>query len=89
MSAMKIQFISKGFREILYSGGTQGVVEDAAKQIQQKANSAIGEESTGFRVSVWRAGFGGGRWAASVTATDAASMRAESEKKALSKAVSK
>ena len=38
-------------------------------------------------LEAWKGGYGGGRWVASVTTTDHNSMVAESEDKALSKAV--
>ena len=81
-----LQFISAGFKAILESEGTKEVVRQAAEEIQQKANanSGLGD---GFSMEVWHGKYGGGRWIASVTTTDEASMKAESEDKALSRAV--
>ena len=81
-----IQFISAGFKAILEGEGTKEVVRQAAEEIQQKANanSGLGD---GFSMEVWHGNYGGGRWIASVTTTDEASMKAESEDKALSRAV--
>lgn len=87
MKQTKLQFISKGFRSILTSAGTKDVVTKTAESIRSKANGNIEEESEGFSANTWMGGYGGGRWVASVTTTDRASQVAESENKALSKAV--
>lgn len=83
----QIQFISDGFKEILLSEGTMSLVQSAAETIRERANANISEDSEGFSAKVWQGSYGGGRWVGSVTTTDGASMRAESEDKALSKAV--
>lgn len=85
---MKIEFKSEGFRAILNSGGVQSAVAAAAENIQAKANANLTEDSEGFSSHVWQGGYGGGRWIGSVNTTDHASMVAESEDKALSRAVS-
>ena len=83
---MKIEFKSKGFRAIL-NGGVQGAVAAAASDIQARANANLHEDSEGFSSHVWQGGYGGGRWIGSVNTTDHASMVAEAEDKALSRAV--
>lgn len=87
MKQTKIQFISKGFREILVGAGTKDVVTRVTNNIQSRANGSVGEDSEGYSANVWMGGYGGGRWIGSVTTTDRASQIAESEDKALSKAV--
>lgn len=82
-----IKFKSEGFREILNSGGVQGAVAAAAANIQARANANLHEDSEGFSSHVWQGGYGGGRWIGSVNTTDHASMVAEAEDKALSRAV--
>ena len=84
---MKIEFKSEGFRQILNSGGVQGAVASAAEAIQARANANLQENSEGFSSHVWQGGYGGGRWIGSVNTTDHASMVAEAEEKALSRAV--
>jgi len=88
MDIVHIEFISKGFRNILNSNGVKSAVASAAEAIQERANANIHEESEGFSMHVWHGGYGGGRWIASVNTTDHASMVAEEEDKALSRAVS-
>ena len=83
----RIEFNSAGFREILMSGGVQGLVTETAADIQGRANANIQEESEGYAVEVIACGFGGGRWIGFVSTTDKASMIAESENKALTRAV--
>lgn len=84
---MKIEFKSEGFRAILNGGGVQGVVAAAAEDIRAKASANLSEDSAGFSSHVWQGGYGGGRWIGSVNTTDRASMVAEAEDKALSRAV--
>lgn len=89
MSEMKIEFISDGFKAILNSEGVKAAVQAAADDIKERANANIDGNSEGFSSKVWTGGYGGGRWVGSVTTTDFASMVAESEDKALSKAVTR
>lgn len=84
---IKIEFISSGFKEILKSQGVHSLVEDEANMMCDRANSYLNEESEGFKADSFYGGFGGGRWVGTVSTTDLASMRAEAEDKALSKAV--
>ncbi len=83
----KIEFISDGFRQILLSDGVRDLVQQTADEIKDRADANISEASEGFSSKVWQGGYGGGRWVGSVTTTDATSMAAEAEDKALSKAV--
>ena len=74
MKQTKIQFISKGFREILVGAGTKDVVTQVTNNIQSRANGSVGEDSEGYSANVWMGGYGGGRWIGSVTTTDRASQ---------------
>lgn len=77
---VKIEFISEGFRQILNSEGVKACVLSEAERIQARAN----DNSNGhFNAKVWSGGYGGGRWVASAFSTE----KAESEDKALTKAV--
>lgn len=84
---VKIEFNSAGFKEILTSDGVKSLVTDITNNIQAKANANISEESEGYSAQVRMGGYGGGRWIGHVTTTDGASVRAESEDKALTRAV--
>ena len=84
---VEIEFISDGFKQILMSGGVQAAVQSATDKIAAKANGNITDDSVGFASRVWQGSYGGGRWIGSVYTTDHASMVAEAEDKALTKAV--
>jgi len=84
---IRIEFRSEGFKEILNSQGTKELVESHAGRIADTAGAAIAEESEGFSVNTYKGGYGGGRWISSVSTTDYASMKAESEHHVLSRAV--
>lgn len=87
MSAeITIEFISSGFREILFSDGVKSAVTSASQKIQAEANAAV-SNSKGFSANTYGGGYGGGRWIASVTSIDRAAAAAESEHQVLSKAV--
>lgn len=80
MADIKIEFNSDGFRQILMSEGMKSCVLAEAQKIQEKAN----DNSNGhFTAKVWAGGYGGGRWVASAFSTE----KAESEDKALTRAV--
>lgn len=84
---IKIKFISSGFKEILCSGEVHDLVSQAAEQIQSRANANNTRGGDGFSADTWMGGYGGGRWVATVSAMDRAARIAESEDKALSRAV--
>lgn len=84
---VNIEFNSAGFKEILTSDGVKNLVTDITNEIQSKANANISGESEGFSAQVRMGGYGGGRWVGHVTTTDGASIRAEAEDKALTRAV--
>lgn len=77
---IEIEFISRGFRDILMSNSCQGLVMDAASNIAFKAGD-------GFEASTFRGNYGGGRWVGAVNATTYDAMVAEAEDSVLSKAV--
>lgn len=85
-----IKFNSKGFEQILCSNGAREVCEKAGAEIQNRANSNLGEysDSAGFAMSSRNVkAYGSQRNMTFVYTTDGQSMRAEAENKALSKAV--
>ena len=87
MSAeITIEFISSGFREILFSDGVKSAVTSAAQKIQAEAHAG-GTNSKGCRMNVRGIGFGGGRWGGFVSAADDAAHTAEEENQVLSRAV--
>lgn len=84
---IRLEFNSDGFRQILKSDGVKGLVQKQSDTIKNRANANINGESEGFSSETIYGGFGGGRWVGFVSTTDEASQRAESEDKALSRAV--
>lgn len=84
---IRIKFNSDGFKAILKSDGVKSLVQDNTQSIADRANSNLNDDSDGFSSEVIYGGFGGGRWVGFVSTTDFASMKAESEDKALSRAV--
>lgn len=84
---IKIKFISSGFKEILCSGEVHDLVSQAAEQIQSRANANNTRGGDGFSADTWMGNYGGGRWVSTVSAMDRQARIAESEDKALSRAV--
>lgn len=82
-----IQFNSAGFKAILESDGVKDLVQDKANEICERANANNDRGGKGFGVTVKHLSYGGGRWGAYVYAKDAKATQAESEEKALTKAV--
>lgn len=85
IQSVRIQFISEGFRQILLSEGTKQVVEQTAEEIKDRANANYGGD--GFQANVIVGAYGGGRYVGFVNATDKWSLKAESEDKALTGAI--
>lgn len=85
---IRIQFNSDGFRQLLLSDGIRQVVQDTAEEICDKANANNERGGTGFSASTQVGGYGGGRWIGFVSATDKNASAAESEDKALTRALS-
>lgn len=89
MKKIKIEFISKGFEEILCSEGAQQICESYGAEIQARANEGLtSEDSEGFKTDgrIVRA-YGSKRWMQFVYTTDGATMLAEKFDNVLSKAV--
>lgn len=87
-STMRIEFNSDGFRQVLLSEGVRDVVTTTTEEIRDRANSNNARGGEGFSSHVQVGGYGGGRWIGFVGTTDRASMIAESEDKALTRALS-
>lgn len=85
--AMRITFISKGFKQVLCSDGVKEAVTNEAQIIQANANANNTRGGEGFECETKMIGYGGGRWGAFVSTTDYKSRVAEAEDKALSRAV--
>lgn len=76
---VKLQFIDKGFQDILSTPGTLEAVRSAAESIQAKAGDGFEAETSYYGQ--------GHRWMGFVHTTDLKSMKSESENKTLTKAV--
>ena len=85
---MEIVWNHQGFEEILKSPGTASAVESAMKSIQNRANANNHRGGKGFGAGkrITRA-YGSNRWLGFVYTTDIKSAKAESEDKALTRAV--
>lgn len=86
--AVEIKWIHEGFEAILCSSGVMGAVKSATEGIESRANAKNHRGGEGFK-SATRVGraFGSQRCLGFVFTTDRKSMIAESEDKALSRAV--
>ena len=78
-STIKIEFIDKGFREVLSSSGVYNMVSDEAQAIAARAGE-------GFERDVVK-GYNGSRWIAFVHATTQEAAVREAEEKILSGAL--
>ena len=83
----KLEFNSDGFKQILEGEGVKNLVESSANKIKSEADGNVSGDSTGFKVNTHIGGYGGGRYISHVNSTDLESAKAESEGKALTKAV--
>ena len=86
---VEIEFISAGFEQILTSAGIMSAVQSATNNIYARANANNERGGTGFHsgTRIGRA-YGSQRALGFVYTTDKDSAIAESEDKALSRAVS-
>lgn len=85
---VQIEFISEGFEQILSGTGVQGVVSEQTNAICARANAANNRGGEGFDSNVRLThAYRSNRYVGFVGTTDQASMIAESEDKALSRAV--
>lgn len=85
--AIRLQFNSEGFRQILLSEGCRNVVEKTTAEICEKANGNNARGGNDFRATVQAGGYGGGRYIGFVTATDEKASAAQSEDQALLRAL--
>lgn len=85
---VRLSFNPDGFRQILLSDGCRQVVQETAEEICDKANANNERGGEGFAVTTQVGGYGGGRWIGFVTAKDKNASAAESEDKALTRALS-
>lgn len=81
---VRIEWNNEGFKDILKSEGVHELVLSQAEQIATRASANIAGTSEGYSASAKQMS---SRWVAGVICTDDASVRAESEDKALSRAV--
>lgn len=86
---LEIEWNHSGFEEILCAGGTMAIVQSTTNTIRERANANNQRGGTGFRsgTRIGRA-YGSERALGFVYSTDRKSAIAESEDKALSRAVS-
>lgn len=82
----KIEFVSAGFKGILNSPGVEGMIRQQTEAVCDRANANLHVDSEGFRSNVFTGG-GQGRVVGVVYTTDHATIVAEAEDKALSRAV--
>ena len=87
MADVRIVFKSEGFRLILLSDGCRDLVQSTTEEIKNKADANNTRGGDGFEASTMVGGYGGGRWIGFVSTTDNASKIAESEDKALTRAI--
>lgn len=86
--SVRIEFNSDGFKALLNSDSVKSMISEHVDAIKARADANMGDEtSEGFNGRVVQGGYGGGRWIGYVGTTDYATMVAESEGKALTKAV--
>ena len=81
---VRIEWNDAGFVEILQSEGVRELVLSQAERIATAATANIPEPSEGYTANAVKKPT---RWVAGAATTDEASVRAESEYKALSRAV--
>lgn len=77
---IEIEHKSDGWREVLFSQGVSSLVTSTANGIAARAGD-------GFTVSTIKGGFGGGRPVAFVSASTPEALIAETEDKAMTRAV--
>lgn len=85
MKKVQIKFISKGFRDVLFSKGVKEKLTEEADAIKARASGNAGGAE--YVVHTVAGNYGGGRWIAFVQAGSYDAVVAEAEQKALSRAV--
>ena len=86
--SVRLVFNSDGFRQILQSEGVHDLVQQTAEEIAEKANANNTRGGQGFEARTQLGGYGGGRYIGFVTTADNKAKIAESEDKALTRALS-
>lgn len=86
--SIRLVFNSDGFRQILQSDGVHDLVQQTAEEIAEKANANNTRGGQGFEARTQIGGYGGGRYIGFVTTADNKAKIAESEDKALTRALS-
>ena len=86
-SETRLVFNSAGFREILLSNEVKDLVTEHAEEIKNNADANNTRGGEGFYSNVQVGGYGGGRWIGFVGTLDKEAMIAESEDKALTRAI--
>lgn len=86
--SVRLVFNSDGFRQILQSDGVHDLVQQTAEEIAEKANANNTRGGQGFEARTQIGGYGGGRYIGFVTTADNKAKIAESEDKALTRALS-
>jgi hypothetical protein len=84
--SVKLEFISKGFKDILFSPGTKEMLTNLSDDIRDRANESL-PDGEGFASRVQAGGYGGGRYVAFVRTDNDAAALEESENMTLTKAV--
>ena len=87
MIVQKITWNHAGFQEILNSSGVQNIISSHTNATCAAANANLAEESEGYKSVVKQGRCSTKRWIGLVYSTDHASLVAETENKALSRAV--
>lgn len=87
MTVKKIIWNHGGFQEILNGDGVQNLISSHTDATCTAANANLNEKSEGYKSVVKRGKSGTVRWVGLVYSTDHASLVAETEEKALSRAV--
>ena len=82
----RIDFISQGFKDILFSSGTKELLQNIGDEIKDRANESI-PDGDGFSARVQAGGYGGGRYVGYVKTDNDAAALEESENMTLTKAV--
>ena len=86
--SVRLVFNSDGFRQILQSEGVHDLVQQTAEEIAEKANANNTRGGEGFEARTQIGGYGGGRYIGFVSTADNKAKIAESEDKALTRALS-
>lgn len=82
----RIEFISQGFKDTLFSSGTKELLQNIGDEIKDRANESM-PDGEGFTAKVQAGGYGGGRYIGYVKADNDAAALEESENMTLTKAV--